>query len=407
MSRSDQPSNFELRKKLKALMTQAQHNETKLEKMQQQELRFISADSLPELIDIILQQYRDAYELDYVSLLLIDPDYEIRYVIEFMSPGLLKLPTLIFADTHTQLENVVIAQNAAKEKTNPADLQKTLFPNFKNKPYLGKCTGDCREVLFPAMQAKPESVAVLPLIRHNKLIGSLNLASLDVARFIEGIGTNLINRLSSILAVCLENAVNNEKLKLLGLTVKFFDSKILMLHQYHKIYRQLNDNKITKHITIKNITRINQDYCNKQFDNKKAIANLENAWGVKKTKEKHESLLHPKKPKKIQLQKKYPDFKLNDSFRIIAVTQIAKYLPGNIAHLLGRFYLTKNNISKSDIAYSITVENIMFVVSSLFIGSIYLFYFDLFSIFSSKIEIVPYFSTCHFRKILLFIESSV
>lgn len=218
MSRSDQLSNFELRKKLKALMTQAQHNENKLEKMQQQELRFIGADSLPELIDIILQQYREAYELDYVSLLLIDPDYEIRHVIEFMSPGLLKLPTLIFADTHTQLENVVIAQNAAKEKTNPADLQKTLFPNFKNEPYLGKCTGDCREVLFPSMHTKPESVAVLPLIRHNKLIGSLNLASLDVARFIEGIGTNLINRLSSILAVCLENAVNNEKLKLLGLT---------------------------------------------------------------------------------------------------------------------------------------------------------------------------------------------
>lgn len=218
MSRSDQTSNFELRKQLKALMSQAQKNETKLEKMQQQELHFISADSLPELIDIILQQYRDAYELDYVSLLLIDPDYEIRHVIEYMSPGLLKLPTLIFADTHTQLENVVIAQSVAKEKTNPADLQKTLFPNFKNEPYLGKCTGDCRETLFPAMQAKPESVAVLPLIRHNKLIGSLNLASLDVARFIEGIGTNLIKRLSSILAVCLENAVNNEKLKLLGLT---------------------------------------------------------------------------------------------------------------------------------------------------------------------------------------------
>ena len=60
------------------------------------------------------------------------------------------------------------------------------------------------------MQDQPESVAILPLIRHNKLIGSLNLASLDVARFIEGIGTNLISRLSSILAVCLENAVNNE-----------------------------------------------------------------------------------------------------------------------------------------------------------------------------------------------------
>ena len=211
-------TNFELRKKLKALMSQAQRNESKLQKMQQQELRFISANSLPELIDIILQQYRDAYELDYVSLLLIDHNHEVRRVIEFMSPGLLKMPTLIFSDSHTQLENVVISQTASMENTNPIDFQKTLFPNFKDEPYLGKCTGACRETLFPNMQKEPHSVAILPLIRHGKLIGSLNLASLDIARFITGTGTELIKRLSSILAVCIENAVNNEKLKLLGLT---------------------------------------------------------------------------------------------------------------------------------------------------------------------------------------------
>ena len=199
-------------------MSQAQKNEAKLQKMQEQELLFVSANSLPQLIDIILQQYRDAYELDYVSLLLIDKDYEIRHVVEFMSPGLLKLPTLIFADTHAQLENVVIAQMAAKEKTNPIDHQKTLFPNFKDEPYLGKCTDACRDILFPSIQKKAECVAVIPLIRNNKLIGSLNLASFDPARFISGTGTNLIKRLSSIVAVCIENAVNNEKLKLLGLT---------------------------------------------------------------------------------------------------------------------------------------------------------------------------------------------
>ena len=137
MSQSDKNSNYELRKQLKALMSQAQTNEAKLEKMQQQELRFIGSNSLPELIDVILQQYRDAYELDYVSLMLIDRDYEIRHVIEFMSPGLLKLPTLIFSDSHTQLENVVISQRANNKEIKPADLQKTLFPNFKNEPYLG------------------------------------------------------------------------------------------------------------------------------------------------------------------------------------------------------------------------------------------------------------------------------
>ena len=218
MSQSDKNSNYELRKQLKAFMSQAQTNEAKLEKMQQQELRFISSNSLPELIDVILQQYRDAYDLDYVSLMLIDRDHEIRHVIEFMSPGLLKLPTLIFSDSHTQLENVVISQRANSKKIKPADLQKTLFPNFKNEPYLGKCTDDCLKTLFPSVKKKPESVAILPLIRQNELIGSLNLASFDSARFIEGTATSLITRLSSIVSVCLENAVNNEKLKQLGLT---------------------------------------------------------------------------------------------------------------------------------------------------------------------------------------------
>ncbi|HFD32255.1 MAG TPA: sensor domain-containing diguanylate cyclase [Gammaproteobacteria bacterium] len=218
MSQPNKQSNFELRKQLKALMTQAQKNELKLQKMQQQELGFISANSLPELIDNILQQYRDAYELDYVSLMLIDPSYEIRHVIEFMSPGLLKLPTLIFASSHTELENVVIAQAAVKEEATPIDFQKNLFPNFKDEPYLGNCTLACKNILFPSITKNPESVAVLPLFRHNELIGSLNLASHDNARFISGIGTDLLKRLSSILAVCIENAINNEKLKLLGLT---------------------------------------------------------------------------------------------------------------------------------------------------------------------------------------------
>ncbi len=199
-------------------MSQAKNNEEKLQKLQEQELHFIAANSLPELIDITLQQYRDSYELDYVSLLLIDPDYEVRHVIEFLSPGLLKLPTLIFADNHTQLENVLIAQTFAGKNPRPQDLQKNLFPNVKDQPYVGKCTDACREVLFPSIYKKPASVAILPLIRHNKLIGALNLASYDESRFIKGTATHLLKRLSCILAVCIENAVNNEKLKLLGLT---------------------------------------------------------------------------------------------------------------------------------------------------------------------------------------------
>jgi diguanylate cyclase (GGDEF)-like protein len=218
MSQTKDISNFELRKKLKALVTQAHNNELKLQKLQQQELLFISSESLPQLIDVVLQQYRKEYDLDYVSMLLIDADYEIRHVVEFMSPGLLRMPTLIFANNHTLLENVIIAQTQIENPSSSADAQKTLFPNFRNEPYLGKCSEECRKVLFPSLEKEAASVAIVPLIRNNKLIGSLNLASFDCSRFISGTGTELIKRLSAILAVCIENAINNEKLKLLGLT---------------------------------------------------------------------------------------------------------------------------------------------------------------------------------------------
>ena len=214
MTKANDNSNFALRKQLKALVTQAQTNEQKMQKLQQQELQLISAESLPQLIDVILQQYRDEYELDHVTLLLIDPSYEIRHIIEFMSPGLMKMPTLIFNNTHTLLENILHIQS-----NKPSDsIQKTLFPNIKEEPYLGECNIACKNLLFSSMQETPQSVAVAPLIRNHKLIGSLNLASKDPARFVSGTGTDIIKRLSLILAVCIENAINNEKLKLLGLT---------------------------------------------------------------------------------------------------------------------------------------------------------------------------------------------
>jgi uncharacterized membrane protein YbhN (UPF0104 family) len=82
----------------------------------------------------------------------------------------------------------------------------------------------------------------------------------------------------------------------------------------------------------------------------------------------------------IQLKHKYQNFSLIHSFKIISTTQIAKYLPGNFGHFVGRFYLAKKHLNKIDITQSLLVENIMFVISSFLIGLLYLFYFDIFTI---------------------------
>ncbi len=61
-------------------------------------------------------------------------------------------------------------------------------------------------------------MALLPLMRQDELIGSLNLGSAQLDRFSSSRGTFFLDRLAANLSICLENALNLERLKLIGLT---------------------------------------------------------------------------------------------------------------------------------------------------------------------------------------------
>jgi len=50
------------------------------------------------------------------------------------------------------------------------------------------------------------------------LLGSLNLGSRDPARFTPLLGTDFVEHMASIIAICLENVISNEMLKYIGLT---------------------------------------------------------------------------------------------------------------------------------------------------------------------------------------------
>ncbi len=86
----------------------------------------------------------------------------------------------------------------------------------------------------------------------------------------------------------------------------------------------------------------------------------------------------------VLVNKKYPEFKFKTAFRITALTQIAKYLPGNVAHFIGRIYLAKTHLKKADIAYSVFVEILMFSLASLSVGVCYLLYYDASKLISGK-----------------------
>jgi uncharacterized membrane protein YbhN (UPF0104 family) len=79
----------------------------------------------------------------------------------------------------------------------------------------------------------------------------------------------------------------------------------------------------------------------------------------------------------IQARNKYPKFTLLNSFKIIATTQIAKYLPGNVAHHIGRYYLSNKIFSSPDTLYFLFIENLFFVFAATTIGSFYFLFIDL------------------------------
>jgi diguanylate cyclase (GGDEF)-like protein len=88
--------------------------------------------------------------------------------------------------------------------------------------------------LFSYSKKKPASVALLPLVRYGRLIGYLNIGSLEEGRFVRGVRTDFLEHFAAVVAICIENSINTERLKRQGLTDtltainnrRFFDQRM-------------------------------------------------------------------------------------------------------------------------------------------------------------------------------------
>jgi diguanylate cyclase (GGDEF)-like protein len=133
--------------------------------------------------------------LDVVTLAMLDTRYEIRRILQDLNIDLSEFPNLLFLQDADDL-------GALKELMHPA---------------LGPFDATGNGVLFPPEVTQPASVALVPLRRHNGLIGLLGLGSLDNSRFTVSMATDFLEHMASIVAICLENVINIERLKHLGL----------------------------------------------------------------------------------------------------------------------------------------------------------------------------------------------
>ena len=205
--------NEALRHRLEILVGDARQNEQKQRRFQEMELRLIGANGFRELLDILLLDLKRAFDLDAVSLALLDPEYGYHRMLRHLQIAPENMPGLLLPESVQPFERIFASALL---------------------PILASYRPAQHETLFQP-RSSLGSVACLPLVRHGRLIGSLNFGSSAADRFTPSMATDFLGRLGSIAAICLENVANQERLKHIGLTDpltgvhnrRYFDQRLL------------------------------------------------------------------------------------------------------------------------------------------------------------------------------------
>ena len=200
-----------LKAQLEALLFNAHENQKKLERFEAIEFKLMAAESIEDLLRIIGHDYMQLFKLDACTLLLEDSDLSLRRLIP-----------------EATLES--IEYNFLTLLNFPVELEKLQYMSSKI------CTDTYQSSKHQWLMDKPgiASIAVLPLIRRGKKIGVFCCGSRDINRFQPHASSDFLQRLSFIMAVCVENALNLERLKQSSFTDpltlvrnrRFFDQRL-------------------------------------------------------------------------------------------------------------------------------------------------------------------------------------
>ncbi len=181
-----------LQSHLNGVLNSAEHNSLTLRRFHSFEIKLLGFNSLKEIIEHIFNDLKVLFDLDVISFCLIDEKGELEQHLEEEGFVCKEKPELIF-----QKDNQLLG---------------TTF-GFAIRPYLGAFKRSKCSSFFPDLDKKPASVAIIPLNRRGRYLGSLNLGSLNPNRFAETMATDFIEHMASIVCIGLENSINLEKLR--------------------------------------------------------------------------------------------------------------------------------------------------------------------------------------------------
>ena len=177
-----QQENVQLKKTLQIAVKEAQHNEEILKRFMDIEVQMLACGKLAQLINLLLADFKHTFKLSVVTLYLHNKDELAESLLKAVEPSLKK---------HL---NVV------------QDLQiiSDIFPDKKIRA--GELDRPLRKQLFPDHPFVLSSV-LLPLINKKRLIGSLHLGARELNRYHSEYRYDYLERLSALLAVCIENCI--------------------------------------------------------------------------------------------------------------------------------------------------------------------------------------------------------
>ena len=183
-------------RELDALKAEVARNDAKMHRTQQRELRLLHADDLQTLIHELTGGLRSSHSLDHVSVVLCDPDHDVRHLLLAAGTPAESFDGLLMVESITGLAPQYVALR---------------------QPWLGAFAACDHQLIFPQSRDLA-SVAMIPLTHRRELIGSINLGSRDAKRYTRAHATDFLAHLGVIASYCIDNTVNRARLLRSGFT---------------------------------------------------------------------------------------------------------------------------------------------------------------------------------------------
>lgn len=174
-----------LQDRLDKMINRVQQRDVTLQNYRQFQESLFALNSLPEMIDAVLEQAKLFFKLDAASLALLNEDAKITGYLSDSGYNYQKNPALLFLKNRASIA---------------AELTGTAF--------IGKYDAAKHAIFFQDPKQKPHEVIIIPLVRHGEYLGSLNLSTLKADNLPDKMQQEFVAQVGFTVSICLENHLN-------------------------------------------------------------------------------------------------------------------------------------------------------------------------------------------------------